>query len=303
LTSRLADANFFTQQGIVLFLCLQLSACSSEVTKVVSNVKPSSSTPAPTVPVQAAAVQTPIKKEAAKPANTDQVSTFPSNYVDEGKKKLTHHDSAKAKDLFSKAIEANPLDAEAYFERAEAEKQSSDNKSALQDLIKTIELRPEFFDARMSLAYLYAGMLEHKKSLQEYTKATELRPSDYSAWEGRAWMHNQLKEYTEGADCANKAIEINPKTTGNAREFLAGAYNALGKYDLALKACNEGIKYKPQSDWLYQMRGEAEDRLNELPSAIKDYKKAIEMNPKAWNWLYPGLVSCYDRLLKEKDLN
>jgi len=37
-----------------------------------------------------------------------------------------------------------------------------------------------------------------------------------------------------------------------------------------------------------------------MHSSLKQYD---ELNPKAWNWLYPGLVSCYDRFLKEKDLN
>jgi len=293
----------------VLVTAMQLSGCNSESTKVVSSEKPSTgaSTQAPQAQVQTPAIQTPVAprvKEPVKPLkNEHQVSTPPSSYLDEGKRSLAHNDPATATELFSKATEANPLDADAYFQRAQAEKQSKDNNSALRDLKKTIELRPEYFEARMSLAYLLAQMHEQKQSLQEYIKATQLRPDNYDAWEGRAWMHNSLKQYTQGADCAKRAIELNPKTAGNAREFLAGSYNALEKWDLALGACNEGIKYKPHSDWLFQMRGQAEEHLDELPAAIRDYKKAIEMNPKAWNWLYPGLVSCYDRLLKDKELN
>jgi superkiller protein 3 len=219
------------------------------------------------------------------------------------KPSVPQNNPAVENNAIPKAIEIDPLDSDAYFKLGQSERQSKKFEQAMADLNKAIELRPEHFDAHMSLAHVYAELRRHKESLQEYTKATELRPKSSDAWEGRAWILNELQQYSQAAEAANKAIELNPKMTGNAREFLAGSYNALHKYDLALKACNEGIKLKPKSDWLIEMRADAEEHLDELPAAIKDYKKAIEMNPKAWNWLYPGLVSCYDRYLKEKDLN
>jgi Tfp pilus assembly protein PilF len=293
LTSRLSVSPFL-QRGMISFLSLvvaaiQLSGCNSESTKVVSSPNPTSSAPPiqpPPARVQTHVDQTPVTPTVSVPAKP--ISS---------EKRVTTPQSA------SKAIEANPLDADAYFERAKSEKIAKDYGSAVRDLEKTIELRPEYYEAHMYLAYLYADMRNFKQALVEYDKAGNLRPEDFNAWEGRAWMQNQLHQYAEAAKSAKRAIELNPKTTGNVREFLAGSYNALGDYRHGLEACNEGIKYKPHSDWLYQMRAQAEDRLDELPAAIKDYKKAIEMNPKAWNWLYPGLVSCYDRYLKEKDLN
>jgi len=57
----------------------------------------------------------------------------------------------KAKELLSKAIENDPLNAEAYFQRGKVHRQLGNNMAAMNDFYKTIDIDPSHNQAKISL--------------------------------------------------------------------------------------------------------------------------------------------------------
>ena len=81
--------------------------------------------------------------------------------------------------LYSKAIELNPFDAEAYNNRGFAYYKKGDYDYAIQDFDKAIQLNPYYAAAfnNRGNAYLYKGC--HDRAIQDYNKAIQLKP-DYA---------------------------------------------------------------------------------------------------------------------------
>ena len=57
----------------------------------------------------------------------------------------------KAEDLLSKAIEDDPLNAEAYFQRGKVYRQLGNNMAAMNDFYKTLDIDPMHNQAKVSL--------------------------------------------------------------------------------------------------------------------------------------------------------
>ncbi|HDP55105.1 MAG TPA: tetratricopeptide repeat protein [Bacteroidetes bacterium] len=57
----------------------------------------------------------------------------------------------KAKELLSKAIENDSLNAEAYFQRGKVHRQLGNNMAAMNDFYKTIDIDPSHNQAKISL--------------------------------------------------------------------------------------------------------------------------------------------------------
>jgi tetratricopeptide (TPR) repeat protein len=74
-----------------------------------------------------------------------------SKNYDLGLQALYAGDLVKADDLLTKAIEAEPLNAEAYFYRGKARWQSGSMPAAINDFNKTLELNPQHNQAKVSL--------------------------------------------------------------------------------------------------------------------------------------------------------
>jgi tetratricopeptide (TPR) repeat protein len=70
---------------------------------------------------------------------------------EKGLEALYASDLAKAESLFSKAIEKDPLNAEAYFYRGKAKWQNGNLPAAINDFNKVLELKPLHNQARVSI--------------------------------------------------------------------------------------------------------------------------------------------------------
>lgn len=74
-----------------------------------------------------------------------------SKYYDNGLQALYAGDLVKAEELLNKAIENDPLNAEAYFYRGKVRWQSGSLPAAINDFNKTLDLKPLHNQAKVSL--------------------------------------------------------------------------------------------------------------------------------------------------------
>ena len=152
----------------------------------------------------------------------------------------------KAIEEYTEAIELNPKDANAYYNRGTVYgKDIKEFDKAIEDYNKTIEIDPKHANAYNNRGNVYINIKKFDKAIEDYNKTIEIYPKDANAYNNRGIVYTNIKKFDKAIEDFNKAIELNPK--------LAEAYN------------NRGVVYTD---------------IKEFDKAIKDYNKAIVLNPK-----------------------
>jgi tetratricopeptide (TPR) repeat protein len=187
------------------------------------------------------------------------------------------HDSAIAS--FSKAITAEPNNADTYRDRAKSYDAKGDHDRAIADYTKAIEIAPgdAIVYRKRADAYRDKGALD--KVVADYSKAIELDPKGALAYYMRGLSHAANKDSDRAIADFTKAIEIDPK---DAYSYLSRArsFEAKGNQDRAIADFSKAIEIKPNYANAYFSRGLAYASNKNHDGAIADFTKAIEIDPK-----------------------
>ncbi|BDX36992.1 hypothetical protein CYCD_03470 [Tenuifilaceae bacterium CYCD] len=196
-----------------------------------------------------------------------------------------------------------------YLYRAYAKFEMENYEGAIADYTSSIQLKPVGwkFTSRAD-AYEKAG--QYQKAIDDDTKAmTYFQDENFkgnlaAAYNSRGWHKKCAKDFTGAIDDYNTALQINPDN-GLAYWNMGLTYEAMARKSDAAACYTQAMKYY-QDDAnnlaiLYRNRAlcsSAED-------AIKDYSKAIEINPNytgaywsrgdTYKWLgrYPEAINDY----------
>ena len=99
---------------------------------------------------------------------------FIENWQAEANKKYLRGDYKSAIKIYSKVIDSDALNYEAFFNRGMAYHDSKMYSEAIRDFTKSINLRQGFSEAYKCRALSYYSLNETKKALQDYNVATQL---------------------------------------------------------------------------------------------------------------------------------
>ena len=156
-------------------------------------------------------------------------------------------DNQAPKADYSRAIELNPGEADAYYVSGGAKFDLGDYRGAIVDFDKVIEIDPDYkFDPDYAKAYNYQGIAKHN-----------------------------LDHYRDAKAHYDRAIELNPNHAkayflrGFAKWFLRDPDGAKADYDRC-------IKLNSNYEEAYFLRGLAKREFGDLGGAIEDYDRAIE---------------------------
>ncbi len=170
-----------------------------------------------------------------------------------GKIYLKKIDYGKAIELFSKAIESDPLFSIAYHNRSLCYKLIGDFDKAEKDLKSAIDLNDN-----ISLFYFtYAKLNEEKgnkdKALDYYSKVLEIDADYKEALVNYSQLLKGLGEYEAGLMYLNEAINKNPENIEN-KFHKANTYFVYGNYVNAIKEYNDFLRSNPNdSDALFNI--------------------------------------------------
>ena len=205
------------------------------------------------------------------------------NWMNRGFHLLKARQFAAAIEAFTRAIEADPGNAEAYNQRGVARANSGDFQLAIADYTKAADIKPKqasIFNNRGS-AYYHTGAYE--RAIADYTRAIEINPylaALYSnrgtAWVGKGDYFHAITDYTQ-------SVELNPYF--DVAYFNRGkTLFAIGDYNKAIGDFTKAIDINPTFDDAYNQLATIwahcpDQKYRDGARAVKMAKKAVEMNP------------------------
>ena len=177
----------------------------------------------------------------------------------------------------------NPILSRAYSNRGNAHEGKGEHDLAFEDYSKAIEINPDNADAYFYRGFVYELKRNARKAIKDYDKAIELNPEHIDAYVARAGVANRdselvIKDYS-------KAIELNPHRSYAYRN-RGLTYEKRGEVDLAIKDYDKAIDLNSDSSLDYSHRARAYRANGKTDLAIEDYRRAIHLNPYYINNYY-----------------
>jgi tetratricopeptide (TPR) repeat protein len=158
------------------------------------------------------------------------------NYLEKGRAERAAGNFEKARKAFTKAIELDPNNAQAYFERGKGRDDINNYfDDALDDFYKALELDPNLTDVYLEIVCFDAlqGCQPDESDLEMMTKYVEGRPNDPNAYNERAYGYFATGQYAKAIEDYTKAIELDPEYP--PYYFERGIlYENIQKFDLAI---------------------------------------------------------------------
>ena len=151
------------------------------------------------------------------------------DYLNRGLAKIKIQDYTGAIADFTKAIEIDPKDADAYNDRGVAKCELQDYRGAIVDFTQAIELNSIYSDAYYNRANAKGEIQDYNGEIADYTKAIEIDPKAEGYFK-RGLAKGLLKDYRGAIVDYTQAIELNPKYA-EAFYFRGGAELLLEQKD------------------------------------------------------------------------
>jgi tetratricopeptide (TPR) repeat protein len=179
----------------------------------------------------------------AQPPSIQQMEQARAEF-NEGIRSGLEEDFKRSEAFFSKAIEINPIYAEAFLYRGLSYIELGDYPNAIRDLTIAIELDPAFSDQ----AHYFRGVArywrgEYLPSLDDLSVAIHMNP-DYVAFFQRGKVYLSMENFQRALQDFEIALRLNPDFY-EAYLYRGVTLHHLGETDLAAKNMETGKRYLP----------------------------------------------------------
>lgn len=232
---------------------------------------------------------------------------------------------------FTKAIELNPDNALAYYNRGLAYLKKGDKytpegeaslENAISDFNRAIELKPDYVEAyyhrgvaRIEFIHFYDSPFtliqkeRFDKALNDFNKTIELDGTFYLAYAGMGNAYDRYGEFNEAIKWYNKAIENEDKILQKwGKKALADIYYSRGRAYLrvenpqAVQDFETALKYNPNHETTLGHLSSLYLQIGRPDDALKLYNRCVLLkenseNLSIWDFhTWEGRGECYYRL-------
>ncbi len=141
-------------------------------------------------------------------------------YYIQGNEKIKSGELEAAVEAYTRAIEIDPNNARAYYNRAIAFEMLGDPFNALEDYTKAIEIKPNYAEAYNNRGCLRMRERDYEEAIEDFTIAILIKPDYALAFDnrGRSWM--ELREYLQAIEDFKKVSELDPSRKEKALERI-----------------------------------------------------------------------------------
>jgi DNA helicase II / ATP-dependent DNA helicase PcrA len=176
-----------------------------------------------------------------------------------------------------RAIEIDPQDAKAYFDRGIEKYRLGQNAEAIDEYSRAIIIDPQYVDVYIGRGAAKHSLGMNQEAIDDYNCAITLNPQASEAYVGRGAAKYNLGQYQAAIDDYNCAITLNPQAADAYFGRATAKYN-LGQHREAIDDYNRAITLNPQDAFAYYNRGFAKHNLGQYQAAIDDYNCVIIIN-------------------------
>jgi tetratricopeptide (TPR) repeat protein len=175
---------------------------------------------------------------------------------------------------YDKLISLNPNNEEYYLNRGYLKHISNKRIEALKDYELALKIKPDYAFAHNNRGVVLDELGRKNDSLQAYNNAIKIDPNYADAYYNRGNLMAKIEKNTEALDDYNTAISLNP--TDSASFNNRGVVKRKLKYDVgALSDFSIAIKLNPEDITAFANRGRLKKRYFDSEGAEEDFKAAI----------------------------
>jgi len=170
-----------------------------------------------------------------------------------------------------------------YFKMGTKHIQSRAFDLAVKDYTECVRINPTNIEAYAARGYCYIALHDWDKAIGDFTQQIQSQPTNALAFLNRGNAYRANGEFEKALPDFNECLRLDPKNY-NAYGSRATIYNYKQEYDKVIKDLNQAIHLYSERevalDTIYVMRGLAHQHRKEFASAVEDFHKAIQINPK-----------------------
>ncbi len=188
-------------------------------------------------------------------------------------------DNSEKIELFTKAIELNPNNTDAYIGRGVSYHNLDKIEEARKDFLKLIKLIPNHYYPQYIAALTYMSDKNYENALTHLNAAIEINPHQSESLMRRGFIYHTLGDDTLAKKDFDNAIKYssNDYSTYNAR---ANWYRLKEKYDLAYNDIYKAIELNPQAGIAYGTLAEIKAAQNQLNDFYVNLELALSLSTK-----------------------
>ena len=200
---------------------------------------------------------------------------------------------AKSMTLVNEALRQDQHAAHGYFLKGWIHMETGDTALALSSFRTAVEQNTADYPAYIMLGKISAAKHDPLAE-QYYATAISLRPKSVEAWYNKGMYHQENGQDSAALDCYRQIMSID--STNALAWYNSGYVRMEHLHDLAgaMKDFSKAIELEPGYADAWYNRGLAQERSNELDSAAANYEIVISMRPN-----YALAAAALDRLQKQ----
>lgn len=195
----------------------------------------------------------------------------------------------------------NPGLAQQYNSRGMSIARQGNNKQAIEQYNRALELNPNDPATYINRGVAYHKLGDTDAALKDYNEAIQRDPESALAYSNRSNVYYDRGDYNQSLNDAKKAIELDPQLTQSyinlANSQLRTAQdptNAQVQQE-AIENYNRAITSQPVRPLLAAValtnRGNVQLAQNRVSGALRDYNRAVQLNPDYAEAYYNRAIS------------
>jgi len=166
----------------------------------------------------------------------------------------------------------------AYVNRGWAYRLQEKDDLAMADFDTALNLDPKDVDALYERGNVYLHRKDYGKAIADYDAAIQLRPGAAGLWDNRGMAYHESGQYERAIKDYDEAIRLNPKDY-RALNNRGQARRNMGKYDLAIQDYDAALGLKPDYIIALINRAYAYLKSGQYEQALADYNSLVQKNP------------------------